>query len=268
MTYPAPHPYPQAPVKRWWQHPALIISLLVVIPPAGIALAWLSPWSQVKKVVATVLAGLWFLTPFLGDPPKKTAADAKPQPVATQPVAAAATPPAGASTAPAAPTQSAEPLMPAVVGKPFEQAEKAVEDLIDKELAALSAYNDVPLPAAHADWTVCFQSPEAGVKLVPADANTSVHLVAPGTGCPAAKDTDLHPKPAPKPTPTPTAAPRPPSDDDGSDTSAGSSTGGGGGSVSYKNCTAVRAAGAAPIRRGDPGYGRHLDRDGDGVACE
>ncbi|MGW7415760.1 excalibur calcium-binding domain-containing protein [Streptomyces sp. NPDC054863] len=35
----------------------------------------------------------------------------------------------------------------------------------------------------------------------------------------------------------------------------------------FKNCSAVRAAGAAPIRRGDPGFGRHLDRDGDGVAC-
>ncbi|MFY0515234.1 excalibur calcium-binding domain-containing protein [Streptomyces anulatus] len=44
--------------------------------------------------------------------------------------------------------------------------------------------------------------------------------------------------------------------------------GGGGGSVSYANCTAVRNAGAAPIRAGDPGYGRHLDRDGDGVGCE
>lgn len=38
--------------------------------------------------------------------------------------------------------------------------------------------------------------------------------------------------------------------------------------VYYKNCTAVRAAGAAPIHRGDPGYARHLDRDGDGVGCE
>ncbi|OKK11360.1 hypothetical protein AMK16_32775 [Streptomyces sp. CB00455] len=38
--------------------------------------------------------------------------------------------------------------------------------------------------------------------------------------------------------------------------------------VSYRNCTDVRAADADPIRRGDPGYGRHLDRDGDGVACE
>ncbi|MER7764147.1 excalibur calcium-binding domain-containing protein [Streptomyces sp. NPDC097619] len=38
--------------------------------------------------------------------------------------------------------------------------------------------------------------------------------------------------------------------------------------VSYRNCSDVRAADAALIRRGDPGYGRHLDRDGDGVACE
>ncbi|KAB8185251.1 calcium-binding protein, partial [Lysobacter maris] len=28
------------------------------------------------------------------------------------------------------------------------------------------------------------------------------------------------------------------------------------------------AAGAAPVRRGDPGYARHLDRDGDGIGCE
>lgn len=38
--------------------------------------------------------------------------------------------------------------------------------------------------------------------------------------------------------------------------------------VYYANCAAVRAAGAAPIREGDPGYSRKLDRDGDGVACE
>nr|WP_264357292.1 excalibur calcium-binding domain-containing protein [Pseudarthrobacter sp. MM222] len=30
----------------------------------------------------------------------------------------------------------------------------------------------------------------------------------------------------------------------------------------------MRAAGAAPIRAGQPGYSRSLDRDGDGVACE
>ena len=41
-----------------------------------------------------------------------------------------------------------------------------------------------------------------------------------------------------------------------------------GSSAYYANCTAVRAAGAAPIYSGDPGYSRKLDRDGDGVACE
>ncbi|GAA2244392.1 hypothetical protein GCM10010401_17070 [Rarobacter faecitabidus] len=38
--------------------------------------------------------------------------------------------------------------------------------------------------------------------------------------------------------------------------------------VYYKNCTAARNAGAAPVYRGDPGYGTHLDRNGDGVGCE
>src|SRR5687767_9794470 len=36
----------------------------------------------------------------------------------------------------------------------------------------------------------------------------------------------------------------------------------------FRNCTVARAAGAAPVRRGEPGYGPHLDRDGDGVGCE
>lgn len=41
-----------------------------------------------------------------------------------------------------------------------------------------------------------------------------------------------------------------------------------GGSASYPNCAAAKAAGAAPLHRGEPGYSGKLDRDGDGVACE
>lgn len=44
---------------------------------------------------------------------------------------------------------------------------------------------------------------------------------------------------------------------------AGGSTGG-----PYRSCAAARAAGAAPVRTGDAGYSRRLDRDGDGVGCE
>ncbi|MFD6859860.1 DUF1524 domain-containing protein [Rhodococcus sp. NPDC060086] len=40
------------------------------------------------------------------------------------------------------------------------------------------------------------------------------------------------------------------------------------GSVYYKNCSAARAAGAAPLYVGEPGYRPKMDGDGDGVACE
>ncbi len=39
-------------------------------------------------------------------------------------------------------------------------------------------------------------------------------------------------------------------------------------SAYYANCSAARAAGAAPLYAGQPGYRAKLDRDGDGVACE
>jgi len=38
--------------------------------------------------------------------------------------------------------------------------------------------------------------------------------------------------------------------------------------IYYANCSQARAAGAAPIRRGEPGYRPALDRDNDGIACE
>ena len=41
-----------------------------------------------------------------------------------------------------------------------------------------------------------------------------------------------------------------------------------GGDVFYANCTEVRAAGADPIRRGEPGWQNKFDRDGDGIACK
>ncbi|GAA2672447.1 MULTISPECIES: excalibur calcium-binding domain-containing protein [Actinosynnema] len=55
------------------------------------------------------------------------------------------------------------------------------------------------------------------------------------------------PKPQPKPQPAPEPQPAP---------------------AYYKNCAEARAAGAAPLHAGEPGYRSALDRDGDGVACE
>jgi len=38
--------------------------------------------------------------------------------------------------------------------------------------------------------------------------------------------------------------------------------------IYFPNCAAARAAGAAPIYAGQPGYRRGLDADSDGIACE
>ncbi|MEU7142227.1 excalibur calcium-binding domain-containing protein [Nocardia sp. NPDC046473] len=35
----------------------------------------------------------------------------------------------------------------------------------------------------------------------------------------------------------------------------------------YTDCDQVRAEGAGPIYRGQPGYNSYLDQDGDGIAC-
>jgi hypothetical protein len=56
------------------------------------------------------------------------------------------------------------------------------------------------------------------------------------------------PEPVPAPVPAPAPAPAP--------------------IVTYANCDAVRAAGAAPIHQGEPGYAPKLDRDGDGIGCD
>lgn len=50
-----------------------------------------------------------------------------------------------------------------------------------------------------------------------------------------------------------------------SGSSSGPGTGAGG---AFKNCTQARDLGGAPVYEGQPGYGPHLDRDGDGVGCE
>lgn len=38
--------------------------------------------------------------------------------------------------------------------------------------------------------------------------------------------------------------------------------------VHFPSCAAAGTVRTTPVRRGEPGYGRHLDRDGDGIACE
>jgi Excalibur calcium-binding domain/Protein of unknown function (DUF1524) len=75
-------------------------------------------------------------------------------------------------------------------------------------------------------------------------------MTLPGPG--SAPTVAALPRTAASPAPQPAPAPAPPA----------------GSTIYYANCDAVRAAGAAPIHRGDPGYASKLDRDGDGIGCE
>lgn len=87
-------------------------------------------------------------------------------------------------------------------------------------------------------------------------------------GSPAPTTTRTTSTPVPDPDPdvdrprTPRAAPLAPRTRTSADPAPS------GGSAYYANCSAARAAGAAPIRAGQPGYRAALDRDGDGTACD
>lgn len=70
----------------------------------------------------------------------------------------------------------------------------------------------------------------------------------------------------PEPSPSDEPLPEPSTEDD--EVGGDEGDGGGGGDVYYENCAEVRAAGAAPLHRGEPGYRSGLDRDGDGIACD
>ena len=84
----------------------------------------------------------------------------------------------------------------------------------------------------------------AAVTPAPAPAPASVPAPAPAPVAPAPARAPVAPAPAPvAPAPAPAA-------------------------VYYANCTAARAAGAAPIYAGQAGYRPALDRDSDGIACE
>ncbi|WP_430625831.1 excalibur calcium-binding domain-containing protein [Streptomyces sp. NBC_01264] len=141
-----------------------------------------------------------------------------------------------------------------------------VKAVLPGPVEARGAYGDVPLPADHGQWAVCFQTPAAAAP-VAGGTSVEISLVAPGIPCPAAAGASLRPPKGSSPvrTPVPSADPGHPKP---KQPKSGPTPAPGPKDVSYRNCAEARAAGAAPIRRGQPGYGRYLDRDDDGIACD
>lgn len=110
-------------------------------------------------------------------------------------------------------------------------------------VAGVNLMSDEPRPAV--DIPTATPSPTRSV--APVENATTGPVDIPTPALPAIPD----PPPAPEPEPEP----EPPPEDEPDD-------------VYYRNCAEARRAGAAPIRRGEPGYRRALDRDNDGVACD
>ncbi|MDX8034742.1 excalibur calcium-binding domain-containing protein [Lentzea sp. BCCO 10_0856] len=97
---------------------------------------------------------------------------------------------------------------------------------------------------------------DAAISLAEATAKqASLGFWGPSCGGLDVKPVPVVPQPqpvVPQPQPQPEPAPAPPAP----------------APAYYANCAAAKAAGAAPLYRGQPGYRSALDRDNDGVACE
>ncbi|WP_189158754.1 excalibur calcium-binding domain-containing protein [Lentzea pudingi] len=139
-----------------------------------------------------------------------------------------------------------------LVGKPVQAVASSLKLADGKDYAELAVSQGVARAVAGAESAI--QAAESAAK------QASLGFWGPSCGGLDVKPAPVvappvAPKPAPQPVvpqpqPKPQPAPAPPP------------------AAYYKNCTAAKAAGAAPLYRGQPGYGSHLDRDGDGVACE
>ncbi|MFD8206198.1 PASTA domain-containing protein [Streptomyces sp. NPDC059695] len=149
-TYaPPPPPLPPPPVvRRWWQHPGVVVGALVVLPPVGIGLVWVGPWSRHRKILASVLAAAWLLLLLLRG--------GSPEEGATVPDDARAPQPrVGGSGAPSASPSPSGP--PPLVGKSLTEA---------KGVASAAGFDVVSHDASDQDagqwdadnWKVCFQT--------------------------------------------------------------------------------------------------------------
>ena len=171
-----------------------------------------------------------------------------------------------AAPASAAATTPAAVEVPDVVGM---KGDDAADALKKAGLSKTPSYTDADGEEsvwAPGNWSVTAQDPAAGER-VPADqaitltvnhdsadAAASASAAAEASASAAAEATEQAAQEEP-------AQPEAPAQEPQSEPEAPAD-------AYYANCTEAKAAGAAPLYRGDPGYRDKLDRDHDGIACE
>lgn len=177
-----------------------------------------------------------------------------------------------------------EKEVPNVVGSSLPDAVQALKTEGFGTVSVTDEHGTSVLKSHFADgFQVTAQAPGAGIK---AKVSKAVSLTVRATPTPASlvshkptPSTSPSPTPSPSPSTNPTPspesttaeptpeqtvdapveepAPEPPAQPEPAPQQA-----------YYSSCREAKAAGAAPLYRGDPGYRSGLDRDGDGVACE
>jgi hypothetical protein len=162
--------------------------------------------------------------------------EAEPAPPATSPIPTPS--PTPSPTPPPEPTATPSPAVPRLADVPPPASPKAkpkpkAKPVYYRNCDAVRAAGKAPLHRGEPGFRDSLDGDDDGVACEPYTAKKPK------------KKSEAPPPPDPEPEPEP--------EDD---------------TVYYANCAAARAAGAAPLYRGDPGYRSGLDRDKDGVACE
>lgn len=160
--------------------------------------------------------------------------------------------------------------IPDLGGKDLGTATETVRQLGFADIVYRDAAGKGRKPAADKTWKVCDQTPAPGPSnpkervefgaVTTKETCTSFPTNAPSQPTSAAPTKPSESPTAPKPTTPAPTKPGPETTPPGKPTPSGFAF--------YRNCDEAKRAGAAPLHRGDPGYSRRLDKDGDGVACE
>ncbi|MEU4313544.1 excalibur calcium-binding domain-containing protein [Nocardia sp. NPDC024068] len=148
----------------------------------------------------------------------------------------------------------------AVFGADDEPEKPATTPPTGQVTPAATATRSAPVTSAPRSGTTGPAAPPATGVAPERDTSRTPVLVEP----------EPSPSPVPPPPPSPVPAPAPPPVPEWTPepTVVAPPPAPAPSGVTYGSCADARAAGAAPLYAGQPGYSRKLDRDGDGVACE
>ena len=228
--------------RKWYQQKRWIIGSLLLFPPLGIPLLWLTHWPRASKISGSIFSGLLLLTVLVGEANEPTATN-----VPTEKITEAA-PRAEVAPSPAYDDVIAEAT---VASAELTAAESSVDwaNVARRWQDAIASLSDIPISSD--DYS------QAQIKIAEYERNydyaISKKTVAQSAEAATTAEQQAEEQQAVTP-PTETAMPI-------VEEQGGGYVGG--------TCKELAASGVgSDFRPGDANYTSARDRDGDGVACE